>query len=132
VVVAVVADDEVLVLEVEAEVREETEVLEPVAEEPVDDVLVEVAVPVPVCAFDTVTEAAKLAACATLKLLPTLIPNATQAKIPCETVLPRNEYSTIGSLVAASAKKILSAALVVRACVLPLYGDTDSTCEMRL
>jgi hypothetical protein len=63
----------------------------------------------------------------TLELFETFIPKATHPKIPSLMELPSKEYSTARSLLAASPRKMLSAALVVDFWVLVLYGEVVST-----
>ncbi len=60
-----------------------------------------------------VAVAARLTPCLTLIVFETLIPKATHPKIPSLMELPSKEYSTTGSLLAASPRKMLSDALVV-------------------
>jgi hypothetical protein len=62
----------------------------------------------------------------TLELFKTFIPKATHLKIPSLMELLSKKYSTAGSLLAASPRKMLSAALVADFWVLVLYGEVFS------
>lgn len=79
----------------------------------------------------TPPEAYKLAAGEIVYSLVKSIPKAIQAKIPSLTLSPKREYSTIGSLEAASSARIVSSSFNVNACVLVEYGELSSTAVIR-